>query len=940
MYHTFKIIVEKSLFINKKPNQIIVIDVGGTHVSGGIIIPESTDIRIDAFRSLPLNANDNASIIIGIWTDLIKSIIFDNKLTHPFCIGIAMPGPFDYEKGISKISGLAKYDSLFGLNVKQALISGLNLTPDDQIVFLNDAVSYILGEYWFGKNKKTENVLGITLGTGFGSVYLKRGVPVNNRSGVPENGYLFSEPFRDGSAEDHFSTRWFLRKFRESTGKEVNGVQEMIDLGLPAAKKIFYEFADNLGTFLKPYLINFEADNLIIGGNIAKAHYLFLQKLKNIIRKSVHDIEISVSEFWDKAPLLGASVLFYPPFIDHLKIIEGPSHLDHLRKKNQSFDVIESSQWRKSGQRLLPEKKPVTKAGEYDLYPSFQIENDRINHGLDSIVNWMINKKKVIIDGYGGIFWDYLMKEMDNHFREKEINVHWYDVSVALKPEKEIRDMTQSSMGDESSIFGKRFDGTLIDFFSKDCLTKFKPDPNADMNIIIGSGASLCGWDASVIYIDLPKNEYQYRMRSGNITNLGSNTPEEPAAMYKRAYFIDWIALNRHKKEILPQIDAIVDGQKPGQIVWMEGEIFRKTLKLISTNYFRVRPWFEPGIWGGQWMKKHIPALPQDEINYAWSFEMIVPENGIILESDNRLLEFSFDFLMFEQSENILGKAYPVFKDEFPIRFDFLDTFDGDNLSVQCHPRPGYIRNNFSENFTQDETYYILDTKENAKVYLGFQENIEKAAFKKALETSQSKNTPVEIDHFVQSHPAKKHDLFLIPNGTVHASGKNNLVLEISSTPYIFTFKMYDWMRKDLDGKPRPINIEHAFDNLYFRWKGKRIEEEFISRPEIIDSGNDWKIVHLPTHPNHYYDIERYEFRSEIVINTYNQCHVCMLVEGNSIILKTKNGTQQRFHYAETFVIPAAAESYSIINNGDEEAKVVKAFIKTNPNIKSNEINY
>ena len=177
-------------------------------------------------------------------------------------------------------------------------------------------------------------------------------------------------------------------------------------------------------------------------------------------------------------------------------------------------------------------------------------------------------------------------------------------------------------------------------------------------------------------------------------------------------------------------------------------------------------------------------------------------------------------------------------------------------------------------------------------------------------------------------HRISVHDLFLIPNGTVHSAGANNLVLEISATPYIFTFKMYDWLRLDLDGNPRPINIEHAFNNLDFERKGEKVRAELISKQEVIQRGEDWQLVHVPTHQEHFYDVHRMEFDKEISVETNNQCHVMMLVEGSAITIKTANGTEQTFAYAETFVIPAAAQSYTLTNLGKNRAKVIKAFLK------------
>ena len=581
--------------------------------------------------------------------------------------------------------------------------------------------------------------------------------------------------------------------------------------------------------------------------------------------------------------------------------------------------------WRKTTQRVAPVRRAEA-LGEYDIYPAFPVGSDKIEAGYDALALHIAGQRRVTIDGYVGVFWDNFRAELDAALNRLGIKASWYAITDALLSEFEIDQMIAPFLGGDDPLFGTRYTGELADFFALDKLKAV--DSDGEPSIVYGCGAALAGWESLLIYIDVPKNEIQFRSRAGGITNLGARQAFDAKAMYKRFYFVDWVVLNAHKAALLSKIDLMVDGQRPSEPLLMSGDDLRHALALMSRSYFRVRPWFEPGPWGGQWIKEQVPQLPQDAPNYAWSFELSTPENGLMFESDGYLLEVSFDCLMYTAHREVLGYAADRFGFEFPIRFDWLDTVGGGNLSLQCHPRVDYIQRHFGETFTQDETYYILDSSDDAHVYLGFKDDIDPQQFRAALERSLHEGVEVDVERFVNRLPARRGELFLIPAGTIHCSGVDTLVLEISATPYIFTFKMYDWMRLDLEGKPRPLNIDRAFENLNFERKGERVFTELISQPEVLRSGDGWKLIHLPTHPDHFYDVHRLEFTDRIDVSTDGTCQIMSLVEGEAVRLETASGLSQRFAFAETFVVPAAAGSFTLINEGSGIAKVVKSFVK------------
>lgn len=340
-----------------------------------------------------------------------------------------------------------------------------------------------------------------------------------------------------------------------------------------------------------------------------------------------------------------------------------------------------------------------------------------------------------------------------------------------------------------------------------------------------------------------------------------------------------------------------------------------------------MQPYFDPGVWGGQWMKE-VCHLNPDKENYAWSFDGVPEENALLFELDEGIIATPASNLVFFEPKNLLGtRTYGRFGDEFPIRFDFLDTMGGGNLSLQVHPLTQYIQDKFGMHYTQDESYYILDAEDDATVYLGVKNGVNKEELIDSLKEAQETGNPFDAEKYVNKWPAKKHDHFLIPAGTIHCSGKNSMVLEISATPYIFTFKLYDWGRVGMDGKPRPIHIEHGSKNIQYYRDTDWVKENLINH--FVEQDDGW--VKTGLHEAEFIETRRKFFKEKIKVNTFGSVNMNNLVEGKAAKISSVDGSFDDYvvHYAETFIIPSTIKEYFIEPlYENEEIGIIQAYVR------------
>jgi len=540
----------------------------------------------------------------------------------------------------------------------------------------------------------------------------------------------------------------------------------------------------------------------------------------------------------------------------------------------------------------------------------------------------------IVFETYTGVHDEELISAL-----KKELQPETFVLaSDAYKSESEIDKMTYPDVTDDD-IFGFLTRLNLVDFFDEQKSRDLSDEVKVlkGLTIVYGSGASLVAPDSDIlIYADMPRWEGQLRYRRNEVSNLGVNNKDLKASLqYKRAFFVDWRVCDRHKKTVMNHIDFILDTVVTNEPKMVSGDAVRKGLSEAANRPFRVVPFFDPGPWGGQWMRD-VCDLDKEPDNFAWCFDCVPEENSLNLKFGDALFELPSINLVFSHPQELLGDSvHARFGDEFPIRFDFLDTMQGGNLSLQVHPLTEYIQEKFGIHYTQDESYYMLETEEDAVVYLGVKDGVNPDEMIADLKHAQDTGADFEAEKHIGVYPVKKHDHVLIPAGTVHCSGSGSMVLEISATPYIFTFKLYDWGRMGLDGKPRPINIEHGKKVIQWDRDETWTKNNIINQVDKIAEGDGWSEERTGLHDREFIETRRHWFTKEVMHNTNGGVNVLNLIEGREAIVESPTNAFESFvvHYAETFIIPAAVGAYTIRPYGEskgEKCATLKAYVRDN----------
>lgn len=562
---------------------------------------------------------------------------------------------------------------------------------------------------------------------------------------------------------------------------------------------------------------------------------------------------------------------------------------------------------------------------------------------------------RIAIDGHLGVDWKQLISALENALRKRGLQPKSIDIASCLRSTAALEKMVRPCLPDDPT-FGRIYPETLADFFDKRKVSSLQKtlisyadgrqrSAAADVVIIHGSGAAGSGLRAcydAVFYIDLAREEILKRLKRGLAAPLGTApapakakaSPGDALPAYfstRRFYYVDYPVLDKHRRQLLPTLDYYIDGNALNVPKLLPGEVFRQLLDLLVSGPIKPKPYYDPSPWGGQWLKR-VRRLPKQMVNCAWSYDLIEPETSFRVALGKTRMEIPFPVLTCWKPLEILGSKgrRKKFQGEFPIRINYDDSYEGGDMALQVHPGDAYIQKHFGEPYRQDESYYVVDTAPGSKVYLGLKEEADVRKFRRAVLRAEKEGIPFDHNQYVNSLASAPGDLFLIPAGTLHGSGRNETVLEISATTYRYTFHFYDFLRPGLDGKLRPIHSKHAFAVLRTERRTRWVESNLKQPPRVVREGKGWAEVLLGARADMFYKVHRLEFEREIKDDTAGEFHLLVPVVGEGIRIRPHRhpASATELPFSCLVVIPAAMGAYTLQGLGDPPCKVVKVLMK------------
>jgi hypothetical protein len=556
----------------------------------------------------------------------------------------------------------------------------------------------------------------------------------------------------------------------------------------------------------------------------------------------------------------------------------------------------------------------------------------------------------VAFDGYTSADWTRMLNCLSHAFVTKGIEMEQTDFSEVYKSEEEIHAMIDPTLEwdkdiDPTLLFGHVFQGDYNALFDAEKLKDFagrmdsakKASGKGKIIIVYGYGCLEKGlrrlYDVKC-YFDVTPKETTLRIHRGQFKNYADKTARPVNQIIRHCYYFEYIIAVKLRGELLR--NHILDYYIPSDNLDGMQLLDRETAEDIMNNLikypFRCKPVYLEGIWGGSYVMK-LRNLPETMRNCAWVFDLIPMEVSVVVEAGNAKVEIPFSTFIQQEGVPMMGETcVKKYGGYFPIRFNYDDSYHSTgNMSIQCHSGAKFNIDNFDEFGRQDESYYVVASGHHAKTFLGFRDDADIPQFFKDIEQADKNHKAVDYMKYVNYEESKPGLQVMIPAGTIHSSGRNQVVLEIGSlTIGSYTYKLYDYLRLDFDGKQRPIHTKLGEKNLVTDRRTEWVRNNIVQKPRIARSGEGWAEYIIGEHDLLYFTLRRLEFEKSIKDDTEGKFHVLSLVDGEHIRIRSVKDPSKYFdaEYMDIVIVPADMGEYVIENLGKEPICVHKTMLK------------
>ena len=558
------------------------------------------------------------------------------------------------------------------------------------------------------------------------------------------------------------------------------------------------------------------------------------------------------------------------------------------------------------------------------------------------------------LDGYTTAKWDLFIGLLSRECDLLGLGLETFDCNArTLKSGKEIDAIIDplliwDTKIDPTLLYGKVWHGGYEGLLDTDKIEPFKKDVAAakapgKIVAVFGYGCLIPEFRSLYdvkVFFDLTPMNSMLRIRAGEYSNLGKKHPGIINRTIRRCYYCDFENAVQLRKALFAsgELDWYVLDNDRQNLQMMPFEAFADICAQLVKYPFRAKPCYLEGVWGGTYMKKQR-HLPEKMRNAAWVFDFIPMEVSVLVEAGSEKLDINYCSFVHKEGVNLMGeKCVRKYRGYFPIRFNWDDSYHSTgNMSVQCHSGGKFNVENYNEFGRQDESYYVVITGHEAKTFIGFRDDADIPAFFKEIEAADTEHKPCDYMKYVSYEESKPGLQVMLPAGTIHSSGRNQVILEIGSfTIGSYTYKMYDYLRLDFDGKQRPIHthlgeLNVRQDRRYSEIHNPESPEYIVQKPRLADKGEGWEEYILGENPQVYFSLRRLEFETRCEQDTKGEkFHVLTLVDGDHVRIRSIEHPDRFFDldFMEIACVPADMGKYEIINLCKEPIRVHKTCLR------------